>query len=83
MDELTLKPVPKKEDAESVKEPKEKDSFEMAPISLNPAKKADETEAAFEELNSKDIQTLMQQEKLERQPLKKKPLRRKQMFRAP
>ncbi|MGN0690358.1 MAG: thermonuclease family protein [Oscillospiraceae bacterium] len=70
MDELTLKPVPKKEDAESVKEHKEKDSFEMAPISLKPSKKADETEAAFEELNSKDIQTLMQQEKLERQKAK-------------
>ncbi|MGN0655030.1 MAG: thermonuclease family protein [Oscillospiraceae bacterium] len=70
MEELTLKPVSKKEDAESVKETTEKDSFEMAPISLKPAKKADETEAAFEELNSKDIQTLMQQEKLERQKAK-------------
>lgn len=69
MDELTLTPVSKKEETPQENKPSA-DSFEMAPISLNTNAAKDETEAAFEELNSKDIKSLMEQEKLERQKAK-------------
>lgn len=69
MDELTLTPVSKKEETSQENKPSA-DSFEMAPISLNTSGAKDETEAAFEELNAKDIKSLMEQEKLERQKAK-------------
>lgn len=70
MDELTLTPVSKKEETANQEKPASSDSFEMAPISLNNQAAKDETEVAFEELNSKDIKSLMEQEKLERQKAK-------------
>ena len=69
MDELTLTPVSKKEETPQENKPSA-DSFEMAPISLNTNGAKDATEAAFEELNAKDIKSLMEQEKLERQKAK-------------
>ncbi|MBQ7959455.1 MAG: hypothetical protein IJ330_07100, partial [Oscillospiraceae bacterium] len=69
MDELTLTPVSKKEETPQENKPSA-DSFEMAPISLNTNGAKDATEAAFEELNTKDIKSLMEQEKLERQKAK-------------
>lgn len=70
MDELTLTPVSKKEETPQENKPSA-DSFEMAPISLNTNNGVkDETAAAFEELDAKDIKSLMEQEKLERQKAK-------------
>ena len=69
MDELTLTPVSKKEETPQEKKPAS-ESLEMDSISLNANPKKDATEAAFEELNSKDIKSLMEQEKLERQKAK-------------
>lgn len=69
MDELTLTPVSKKEETPQEKKPAS-DSLEMDSISLNTNPKKDATEAAFEELNAKDIKSLMEQEKLERQKAK-------------
>ncbi len=70
MDELTLTPVSKKEETTNQEKNTSSDSFEMAPISLNNQAAKNETEVAFEELNSKDIKSLMEQEKLERQKAK-------------
>lgn len=72
MDELTLTPVSKKEETpqENKESKSTSDYLEMDSISLNTNSSKDATEAAFEELDAKDIKSLMEQEKLERQKAK-------------